>query len=132
MAEQGECVAGGMRGRGHAWQGVCLVGGGGHTWQILRDTLNERAVRILLECILVTVKFCLDPTVKLLDQVPFYEYIDTQDLIQICSSNGIHGYRISLTNFHIGVIYEIVYVISELYLSSEIGYNYFPILNLES
>ena len=30
--------------------GVC---GGGHAWQILRDTVNERAVRILLECILV-------------------------------------------------------------------------------
>ena len=27
--------------------------GRGHAWQILRDTVNERAVRILLECILV-------------------------------------------------------------------------------
>ena len=26
---------------------------GGHAWQILRDTFNERAVCILLECILV-------------------------------------------------------------------------------
>ena len=26
---------------------------GGGAWQILRDTVNERAVRILLECILV-------------------------------------------------------------------------------
>ena len=52
------CVAG-----GHAWQGS-MHGGGrvlqGGTWharplprQILRDTVNERAVRILLECILV-------------------------------------------------------------------------------
>ena len=35
----------------HAWQGVCVAGGS--AWQILRDTVNERAVRILLECILV-------------------------------------------------------------------------------
>ena len=26
---------------------------GGHVWQILPDMVNERAVRILLECILV-------------------------------------------------------------------------------
>ena len=48
----GVCVAG-----GHTWQGACVAGGacmaGGHAWQILRDTVNERAVRILLECILV-------------------------------------------------------------------------------
>ena len=34
-------------GGGHAWQGM-------PHWQILRDTVNERAVRILLECVLVT------------------------------------------------------------------------------
>ena len=70
----GMCVAGGhvwqedMYGRGCAWQGahVCLgdawhggMHGRGHAWhapppnQILRDAVNERAVRILLECILV-------------------------------------------------------------------------------
>ena len=48
----GACMVGGMCGRGHAWQGAR------HTCplpprQILRDTVNERAVRILLECILV-------------------------------------------------------------------------------
>ena len=69
----------GMCGRGHAWQGVCMAGGvhvGGHVWQgaciagvcmvggachalppanttRYSDTVNERAVRILLECILV-------------------------------------------------------------------------------
>ena len=65
---RGACVAGdvcsrGMHCRGHAWQGMCVVGG--HAWQgcvyvarmppcqILRDTVNERAVCILLECILV-------------------------------------------------------------------------------
>ena len=37
---------------GHAWQGACV--GGGCAWQILRVTVNERAVRILLECILVS------------------------------------------------------------------------------
>ena len=36
------CMAGGMQGRG-----ACVP------QQILRDTVNERAVRILLECILV-------------------------------------------------------------------------------
>ena len=61
---------GGMHGRGCAWQGPCIVGGhawqggmhgrGGPAWQgcmpqqILRDMVNERAVRILLECILVS------------------------------------------------------------------------------
>ena len=79
---QGSCVAGGMHGRGvcmvvvggHAWQGACMVGstcmtgacvvvGGVHgrrvcmpcmpPQHILQDTVNERAVRIVLECILV-------------------------------------------------------------------------------
>ena len=52
------CMAGGVHGRGvcvaggHVWQGgmhgrgACVAGGG-------QDTFNERAVRILLECILV-------------------------------------------------------------------------------
>ena len=43
----GACMAG-----GHAWWGVCMAGGG-HVWQILRAMINERAVRLLLECILV-------------------------------------------------------------------------------
>ena len=53
---QGRGVSGmGVHGRGHAWQkggGMC----GGDVcphWQILRDTVNEWAVSILLECILV-------------------------------------------------------------------------------
>ena len=70
MHGQGVCVAGsihgwrGMHGSGglawgHVWQqGVCMAGRhvwwqGGHAWQILRDMVNERAVHILLECILV-------------------------------------------------------------------------------
>ena len=56
---RGACMA-----RGHVWQGG-VHGGGGHAWQgvhathvppqilRLRHTVNERAVRILLECILV-------------------------------------------------------------------------------
>ena len=43
---------GDMRGRGRAWQGACVA----HMPpppQIPRDTVNKRAVRILLECILV-------------------------------------------------------------------------------
>ena len=50
----GACmVAGGM----HGCQGVCMVARGvwllGGMCRIRRDTVNERAVRILLECILV-------------------------------------------------------------------------------
>ena len=56
----GVCM-GGMHGRGHAWQGGMCGGGacvvGGHVWQILQDTVNVRAVRILLECILVIYVF---------------------------------------------------------------------------
>ena len=33
------------------------VHGRGCAWQILRDTVNERAVHILLECILVSIYF---------------------------------------------------------------------------
>ena len=57
----GACVAG-----GHAWQGACMmmVGyvwqGGLHAmynpWQILQDTVNERAVCIILECIFVIIQ----------------------------------------------------------------------------
>ena len=68
---QGACVAGGMRGGGCAWWGTCMVGGHawwgacvvggmhgrGCVWQILLDTVNERAVRILLEFTLVLVLF---------------------------------------------------------------------------
>ena len=48
-------MAWGMHGSemgGHVWQGAggaCVAGG--CAWQILRDTVNERVVRILLECI---------------------------------------------------------------------------------
>ena len=70
---------GGAHGGGHAWQGACMAGegcawwggmhgrgglhGGGHVWRggacvadttRYDDTVNEPAVRILLECILVT------------------------------------------------------------------------------
>ena len=44
-------VCGGVHGRG-----ACKAGE--PAWQILRDTVNERAVRILLECILVVNDFC--------------------------------------------------------------------------
>ena len=69
-------MVGGMHGRRHLWQGACMAGGcawlggmrgrgmcvGGHAGQgtqvspprpILRVMVNERAVHILLECILV-------------------------------------------------------------------------------
>ena len=64
-AWQGACMVGGMHGRRHVWQGECawqggIRGGGACMADTTRygDTVNERAVRIVLECILV--KFCLD------------------------------------------------------------------------
>ena len=57
---QGACmvgayVAGGVHGRG---RGPCMVGGvhgrRERPCQLLRDIVNEQAVRILLECILVS------------------------------------------------------------------------------
>ena len=50
--------------RGHVWwwgggmhgRGACMAGG--YACQIPRDTVNERAVRILLECILVYMSIC--------------------------------------------------------------------------
>ena len=80
------CITG-----GHVWQGVCMAGGmhgtGEHVWQggmhgmgawregvcgmhvpppqqILRDTVNERAVHILLECILVIQDFAMSNSAK--------------------------------------------------------------------
>ena len=53
---------------GHAWWGVCMAGGVcgrlGGAWQgmcVVRDTVNEWAVLILLECILVylQIAFCV-------------------------------------------------------------------------
>ena len=70
----GHAWQGGMHGGGCPWWGVSMVGvcvwqavacvvggvwqeaymaGVRRAYQILRDTVNERAVRILLECILV-------------------------------------------------------------------------------
>ena len=51
---------GSLHGGGHVWWRVCVAEG--HAWhaspqQILRDTVNERAVRILLECNLVVQNF---------------------------------------------------------------------------
>ena len=47
---------------GHAWllRGACVVApGGGHAWDMTRygDMINEQAVHILLECILVFFRF---------------------------------------------------------------------------
>ena len=53
----GHAWQGGVHGRGACVAGACMARGacvvGGHAWQILRDTVNEWAVLILLECILV-------------------------------------------------------------------------------
>ena len=57
MCGNGACMVGGVHGmggvhgRGHVWhKGSCMAC---TLWQILQDTVNEQAVRILLECILV-------------------------------------------------------------------------------
>ena len=62
LSHGGHVWQGGMHGGGREWQGVCMVGGmcAMHVpRQILklRHTVNERAVRILLECILVAHNF---------------------------------------------------------------------------
>ena len=68
MHSRRACMTGDVHGRGvHAWKGVGMFGGGmcgrgvggmhgegRRAWQIQRDTVNERAVRILLECIIVS------------------------------------------------------------------------------
>ena len=80
----GVCMAGDMHGRGHAWQGVCVEGGHvqqgsmhgrracmAHTPLPPTDTtrygdmVNERVVRILLECILVVIVIVLSRVVFL-------------------------------------------------------------------
>ena len=57
-------VKGGMHGEGgmRGERGACVAKGRGHAWDTTRygDTINERAVRILLECILVF-SFCSVP-----------------------------------------------------------------------
>ena len=62
MHGRGACVGEGVRGGGwrcggvHGGQRACVQGGvhGMHApWHILQDTVNEWAVHILLECILV-------------------------------------------------------------------------------
>ena len=64
----------GMRGRGgHVWQrGVCVAGVGGgewHAWQERRPL--KRAVRILLECILVFLVSTLYEKLVHIDHGPF-------------------------------------------------------------
>ena len=79
MHDRGPCMAGGMCGGQHAWQegmrgrGAFMAGGmHGRGWQggcmpcmlppadttRYGDTVNERAVCILLECILVLYFYC--------------------------------------------------------------------------
>ena len=50
---EGACVVAG----GHAWWRGSMCGGRGDVHGIQRDTVNERAVHILLECILVHIIF---------------------------------------------------------------------------
>ena len=68
-AWQGACMVGGVHGRGHAWQGACMAGGMHGEGCMAGDvhamhapqhyeiwSVNARAVRILLECILVLIE----------------------------------------------------------------------------
>ena len=58
MCDRQACMVGGR----HVWQGVCMVGG-----MCGRRRPLQRAVRILLECILVTAKFeCFSKTICIL------------------------------------------------------------------
>ena len=67
-ASKGVCIQWGLPPQGSASIGVCLLGGsvsvvgGGEVGQTpqraLQDTVNKRAERILLECILVYLCFC--------------------------------------------------------------------------
>ena len=80
-AWQGACMAGGgawgacMEG-GHVWQGACMAGGvhGKHAPPTdttrYGDMVNERAVRILLECIFVYYIFTITYMVSLLSKFP--------------------------------------------------------------
>ena len=47
------CMAGGMHGRGYAGGGACMAGGVHGEGHYEIRSVSERAVRILLECILV-------------------------------------------------------------------------------
>ena len=90
---KGECmVKGGMCGKG----GVCMVakGGcvakGGHVWDTTKygDTINERAVRILLECILVhltkiLVLIPLLQTLYVCENVD-WKYLNTRQQARLC------------------------------------------------
>ena len=53
VVAQGVCMV--ARGACVVARGACVVAQGGHAWDMTRygDTVNERVVRILLECILV-------------------------------------------------------------------------------
>ena len=62
MVEMGACVAGGVHGRGRGvhGRGACMAGGVHATYtpgHYEIQLINARAVRILLECILVQISF---------------------------------------------------------------------------
>ena len=94
------CVVGGMCGRGHAWQWmVCMAGcvhGRGCLWQrrsvhgthtplqILRNTVNERAVRILLECILVNILLLRYISNRWLNYAHFHDLSGHKNGCMIC------------------------------------------------
>ena len=59
---------GGVRGSGG-------VRGRGEAWQILRDTVNERAVRLLLECILFFF-FAKSYVAVILEGIPLHRTLD--------------------------------------------------------
>ena len=75
MCSRGACMAGGVcvAGGGHVLQGACMAHMSPLPQQILRDTVNERAVRILLECILVINVHYMNHSSGCL--TPFYCYL---------------------------------------------------------
>ena len=92
---------------GYAFTGVCLSTGGVGGWadpphRILRDMINKRAVRILLECILVTTVikmcsfYCYQYNGEKMDPSPILSFIPVVKIGTMLNFNGdnnVHGLK---------------------------------------
>ena len=83
VAPRGACVV--------ALGGACVVApGGGHAWDTTRyeDTVHERAVRILLECILVYELFFLSYCINLFGPISSVYFVNCM-LLNYCTLNSL-------------------------------------------
>ena len=80
-------------------RGACMVAGGGMR-RIRRDTVNERAVRILLECILVLCNFRC--ATHIVPRPLFLPTCDLQELLPVPHSSLCAGYHITVAVFSPG------------------------------